>query len=172
MPTVPLNVALAVFAQRDVARGIRSEEENPFELFIGSTDIRYTYYKESHRVLGNTFGMLVLQDFQALTPNLLARTVETVEGGGLVVLLLKTMDSLKQLYTMSMVSRLPSCHARPYANWTLTIALARVCLLVACCLAGRALAVPHRGARGRGRSLQRAVPAVAGPLPVLPRRRR
>lgn len=28
------------------------------------------------------------QDFEALTPNLLARTVETVEGGGIVVLLL------------------------------------------------------------------------------------
>jgi N-acetyltransferase 10 len=47
-------------------------------------------------------GMLVLQDFAALTPNLLARTIETVEGGGLVVLLLKTMDSLKQLYSMAM----------------------------------------------------------------------
>lgn len=47
--------------------------------------------------------MCVLQDFEAITPNLLARTIETVEGGGLVVLLLKTMTSLKQLYTMSMV---------------------------------------------------------------------
>ena len=47
--------------------------------------------------------MCVLQDFEALTPNLLARTIETVEGGGLVVLLLKTMTSLKQLYTMAMV---------------------------------------------------------------------
>jgi len=47
--------------------------------------------------------MCVLQDFEALTPNLLARTIETVEGGGLIVLLLKTMSSLKQLYTMTMV---------------------------------------------------------------------
>ena len=31
---------------------------------------------------------LWLQDFEALTPNLLARTVETVEGGGIVVPLL------------------------------------------------------------------------------------
>ena len=46
--------------------------------------------------------MCVLQDFEALTPNLLARTVETVEGGGVIVLLLKTLDSLKQLYAMSM----------------------------------------------------------------------
>lgn len=46
--------------------------------------------------------MLVLQDFEAMTPNLLARTIETVEGGGCVVLLLKTMTSLKQLYSMTM----------------------------------------------------------------------
>lgn len=46
--------------------------------------------------------MCVLQDFEAVTPNLLARTIETVEGGGLVVLLLKTMTSLKQLYSMAM----------------------------------------------------------------------
>ena len=65
----------------------------------------FSYYKESHKILGNTYGMCVLQDFEAITPNLLARTIETVEGGGLVVLLLKTMTSLKQLYTMTMVSR-------------------------------------------------------------------
>jgi N-acetyltransferase 10 len=49
--------------------------------------------------------MVVLQDYEAITPNLLARTIETVEGGGIVVLLLKTMTSLKQLYAMAMVSR-------------------------------------------------------------------
>lgn len=62
-----------------------------------------SYYKESHKILGNTFGMCVLQDFEAITPNLLARTIETVQGGGLVVLLLKTMTSLKQLYSIAMV---------------------------------------------------------------------
>ena len=88
--------------------------------------------------------MCVLQDFEALTPNLLARTIETVEGilililililllflilililililtltltltltwtltliligGGIVIILLKTVKSLKQLYTLSM----------------------------------------------------------------------
>jgi N-acetyltransferase 10 len=46
--------------------------------------------------------MLVLQDFEAITPNVLARTVETVEGGGLVVLMLKTMTSLTQLYSLAM----------------------------------------------------------------------
>ena len=46
--------------------------------------------------------MCILQDFEAITPNLLARTIETVEGGGLVILLLKGMNTLKQLYTLSM----------------------------------------------------------------------
>ncbi len=77
-------------------------EENAFELFITSTDIKYVYYHETQRVLGNTFGMLVLQDFEALTPNLLCRTIETVQGGGVVVFLFNNMTSLKQLYTISM----------------------------------------------------------------------
>ncbi|KAF9530396.1 DUF699-domain-containing protein [Crepidotus variabilis] len=89
--------------KRDVKRGVRDpNDQSPFEIFVTVTDIRYTYYKESHKILGNTYGMCVLQDFEAITPNLLARTIETVEGGGLVVLLLKTMTSLKQLYTMTM----------------------------------------------------------------------
>jgi N-acetyltransferase 10 len=47
--------------------------------------------------------MLVLQDFEAVTPNILARTIETVQGGGLVVLLLHSINSLRQLYTMTLV---------------------------------------------------------------------
>ncbi|KAJ3026656.1 UNVERIFIED_CONTAM: N-acetyltransferase 10 [Siphonaria sp. JEL0065] len=89
--------------KKQIARGQREiDEDDPFELFISSTNIRYTYYKETENILGTTFGMCVLQDFEALTPNLLARTIETVEGGGIVVILLKTMNSLKQLYTMTM----------------------------------------------------------------------
>ncbi|KAM8939834.1 RNA cytidine acetyltransferase [Pelodytes ibericus] len=81
---------------------INVKEDDPFELFIAATNIRYCYYNETHKILGNTYGMCVLQDFEAVTPNLLARTVETVEGGGIVVILLRTMSSLKQLYTMTM----------------------------------------------------------------------
>ena len=42
------------------------------------------------------------QDFEALTPNLIARTVETVEGGGVIAILVKSVSSLRQLYTMTM----------------------------------------------------------------------
>lgn len=77
-------------------------EENAFDLFISSTEIKYNFYNESHKILGNTFGMLVLQDFEAITPNLLCRAIETVSGGGIIVMLFNTMKSLKQLYTISM----------------------------------------------------------------------
>ncbi|GAQ78702.1 N-acetyltransferase 10 [Klebsormidium nitens] len=78
------------------------ENDDPFSLFMASTNIRYCYYAETHKILGNTFGMCVLQDFEALTPNLLARTVETVEGGGMIILLLSSLSSLSKLYTMTM----------------------------------------------------------------------
>ena len=73
-----------------------------FNEFVSTTDIRYVYYSDTHRVLGQTFGMLVLQDFEAMTPNLLARTVETVAGGGIICLLLRTMNSLRQLHALAM----------------------------------------------------------------------
>uniref|UniRef100_A0A6Q2ZQL4 RNA cytidine acetyltransferase n=1 Tax=Esox lucius TaxID=8010 RepID=A0A6Q2ZQL4_ESOLU len=89
--------------QKKIKTGtLNIKQDDPFELFVAATNIRYCYYNETHKILGNTFGMCVLQDFEALTPNLLARTVETVEGGGIVVILLRTVNSLKKLYTMTM----------------------------------------------------------------------
>ncbi|GAB4848312.1 hypothetical protein Ancab_002979 [Ancistrocladus abbreviatus] len=84
-------------------RGLLDPEKvDPFSLFVESGGITYCLYKDSERILGNTFGMCILQDFEALTPNLLARTIETVEGGGLIVLLLRSLSSLTSLYTMVM----------------------------------------------------------------------
>ncbi|KAF8822215.1 ATPase (DUF699) protein [Cardiosporidium cionae] len=76
--------------------------DDPFELFVTTTNIRYCYYKESQAILGQTFGMCVLQDFEALTPNILCRTMETVEGGGIICVLLNSMSSLRQLYATTM----------------------------------------------------------------------
>ena len=89
--------------KKNQARGLHDpDRDDPFDLFISSTTIRWTYYKETENILGQTFGMCVLQDFEAITPNILARTIETVEGGGVVIILMKTVKSLKQLYAMSM----------------------------------------------------------------------
>ncbi|KAH9311210.1 hypothetical protein KI387_026245, partial [Taxus chinensis] len=90
-------------AKKMMQRGLMDPEKtDPFLLFVTTTEIRYCFYSESEKILGNTYGMCVLQDFEALTPNLLARTIETVEGGGLVVLLLRSLSSLSSLYTMTM----------------------------------------------------------------------
>ncbi|TWU73927.1 hypothetical protein ED733_004204 [Metarhizium rileyi] len=89
--------------KKEIKRGIREvNDSDPFELFVSLHNIRYTYYKETDKILGQTFGMCILQDFEALTPNILAKTIETVEGGGLVIMLLKGMTSLRQLYNLSM----------------------------------------------------------------------
>ncbi len=37
------------------------EKEDPFSLFVASTNIRYCFYHDTHKILGNTFGMCVLQ---------------------------------------------------------------------------------------------------------------
>ncbi|KAG5534140.1 hypothetical protein RHGRI_022320 [Rhododendron griersonianum] len=84
-------------------RGLLDPEKvDPFSLFVETGGLTYCMYKDSERILGNTFGMCILQDFEALTPNLLARTIETVEGGGLIILLLRSLSSLTSLCTMVM----------------------------------------------------------------------
>lgn len=37
------------------------KQDDPFELFIAATNIRYCYYNETYKILGNTFGMCILQ---------------------------------------------------------------------------------------------------------------
>src|SRR6218665_2459653 len=89
--------------QKKMKMGVELDNlEDMFETFIAQTNIRYSYYNETHKILGTTYGMLVLQDFEAITPNILARTIETIEGGGVICILLNTIDSLKQLHAMSM----------------------------------------------------------------------
>ena len=36
-------------------------QDDPFDLFIAATQIRYCYYSETFKILGNTYGMCVLQ---------------------------------------------------------------------------------------------------------------
>lgn len=63
---------------------------------------KYFIYFKYAFAIHNNYTKTVLQDFEAITPNLLARTIETVEGGGLIIFLLQSVNSLKQLYTMNM----------------------------------------------------------------------
>ena len=48
--------------QKMMQRGLLDpEKEDPFSLFVASTNIRYCFYRDTHKILGNTFGMCVLQ---------------------------------------------------------------------------------------------------------------
>ncbi|XP_048481373.1 RNA cytidine acetyltransferase [Plutella xylostella] len=89
-------------AKKIAAGKLEVSEESLFDSFRVATTIHGRYYSESHAMLGQTYGVCVLQDFEALTPNLMARTIETVEGGGLIIFLLKSMDSLRQLHSITM----------------------------------------------------------------------
>lgn len=89
--------------QKKISHGLYDPNlDDPFELFVTSTEIRYCYYKDTQQILGQTFGLCVLQDFEALTPNILCRAIETVQGGGAVCLLLHSFDNLTQLHSLAM----------------------------------------------------------------------
>ncbi|XP_076069468.1 RNA cytidine acetyltransferase-like [Oratosquilla oratoria] len=77
-------------------------EENAFELFLLSTKIKYCSYSDTQQILGTTCGMCVLQDIQGMTPNSLCRVMETVSGGGVILILLSSMSHLKEIYDLPM----------------------------------------------------------------------
>ena len=48
--------------QKKIKTGkINVREDDPLEMFVSSTEIRYCYYSETHKILGNTYGMCILQ---------------------------------------------------------------------------------------------------------------
>ncbi|PFH37489.1 ATPase (DUF699) protein [Besnoitia besnoiti] len=124
--------------KKKIQRGLYDPNiDDPFELFMSSTNIRFCYYKDTHNILGTTFGMCILQDFEALTPNILCRTVETVQGGGIICLLLRSFATLQQLYDLSMdiharfkTERFAQVKPRFNERFILSLARCRNCLIV------------------------------------------
>ncbi|KAG8198249.1 hypothetical protein JTE90_021506 [Oedothorax gibbosus] len=62
--------------------------DDTMENFILSSNPYLCHYSDTEKILGQTFSMLVVQDFEALTPNTLARIIECVEGGGIIIFVL------------------------------------------------------------------------------------
>nr|CEL70485.1 TPA: Predicted P-loop ATPase fused to an acetyltransferase (ISS), related [Neospora caninum Liverpool] len=124
--------------KKKIQRGLYDPNiDDPFELFMSSTNVRFCYYKDTHTVLGSTVGMCILQDFEAITPNILCRTVETVQGGGIICLLLRSFASLQQLYDLSMdihgrfkTERFSQVKPRFNERFILSLARCRNCLIV------------------------------------------
>jgi len=65
-------------------------------------DISYCYYDQTRKILGNTYGMCVLEDFESISPNILARVIETIEGGGIIIFTIETGNCLKNLKGVSL----------------------------------------------------------------------
>lgn len=81
---------------------VMDETANQIHVFLNSHKIRYCKYKDTSSILGKTFDLLILQNFEDITPNNFARTIETVSGGGTILLLLETMKNLEDMYNASM----------------------------------------------------------------------
>eukprot|EP00747_Dinoflagellata_sp_TGD_P159781 gnl/TRDRNA2_/TRDRNA2_177920_c0_seq9.p1 gnl/TRDRNA2_/TRDRNA2_177920_c0~~gnl/TRDRNA2_/TRDRNA2_177920_c0_seq9.p1 ORF type:complete len:886 (-),score=-89.66 gnl/TRDRNA2_/TRDRNA2_177920_c0_seq9:126-2783(-) len=84
-----------------IKNSVFSDELDPLVQFVASTQIRYCYYSESYRILGQTFGMCVLQDFNTITPNLLEHSISTVKGGGIIVILVTNIESFLKILTVN-----------------------------------------------------------------------
>ena len=82
-----------------------NKSQKNFSLGLNAT---YCCYDETRKILGNTFGMCILEDFELISPNVLARVIETIEGGGLILLTTQTSNSLKNLKNLSL---------EIYKNW-------------------------------------------------------
>ena len=79
-------------------RIVSENTHDNFENFLSQAKIRFCYYKETKKVLGSTYDIAILQDFEAITPNILARVAETVSGQGILLLMVRTLASLEHLH--------------------------------------------------------------------------
>uniref|UniRef100_A0A673MM47 RNA cytidine acetyltransferase n=1 Tax=Sinocyclocheilus rhinocerous TaxID=307959 RepID=A0A673MM47_9TELE len=91
--------------QKKIKTGtLNLNKDDPFELFVAATNIRYCYYNETHKILGNTYGMCVLQTQVTLDDGLspreqelkdLKESLQDTQPVGVLVDSCKTMDQAK-----------------------------------------------------------------------------
>lgn len=70
---------------------------NLFDFFF------FLLISDTASVLGQTFSVLIIQDFEATTPNILARIIECIEGGGIIIMILPSVQTLQDIASMKMV---------------------------------------------------------------------
>ena len=83
---------------------INEDEADLIDIFFKVNNLSYCKYDESHRVLGRSYDMVILQDFENLTPNIMAKTIETCRGPGIVLFLVKKLKDLKDIFNISLES--------------------------------------------------------------------
>lgn len=96
------NSSTILWCYKDKTISRKTEQKEFTDYFKNKNQIRYCYYKDTKKILGNTYGMCILQDFESITPNSLARIIETVQGGGTIIFFLDTFNKKKNLFSLSM----------------------------------------------------------------------
>uniref|UniRef100_A0A673MI51 RNA cytidine acetyltransferase n=1 Tax=Sinocyclocheilus rhinocerous TaxID=307959 RepID=A0A673MI51_9TELE len=87
--------------QKKIKTGtLNLNKDDPFELFVAATNIRYCYYNETHKILGNTYGMCVLLNFFYI-PNVY---FHRQPQGAFKASLLTTCCVLKCIFILSLAS--------------------------------------------------------------------
>ncbi|KAI5190738.1 N-acetyltransferase 10 [Nematocida sp. AWRm77] len=83
-------------------KGAGVDTLSAFESFVSNTEITYVFHSECEKVLGTTVDLCVLQDFSKIKANTLASVVESVRGGGIVLLPVEETESVftKRLYRL------------------------------------------------------------------------
>ncbi|KAI5127720.1 N-acetyltransferase 10 [Nematocida parisii] len=76
-----------------------------FESFIVNTEINYVFHNEAEKVLGTTTDFCILQDFTKIPANALASVVESVKGGGVILL---PVEETQNIYTKRLYHLLQS----------------------------------------------------------------
>lgn len=62
---------------------------------LDSIPINQISFKDTDLILGNTFNFLIIE-FDKITPNILIKTIETVSGGGIIILIINDFEKLKE----------------------------------------------------------------------------
>ena len=126
------NIALSGYRQKQLTKlkhnrkiGIQKEitdEDTPQNLMLRHATIKFMYYKDTARALGQTYDILVLQEAAKVTPNILCHTIETVQGGGFIILV-DSNGSLRKgdMFIARMLSYIRGCENALIVNDVLDV---------------------------------------------------
>lgn len=126
------NIALSGYRQKQLTKlkhnrklGIQKEitdEDTPQNLMLRHATIKFMYYKDTARALGQTYDILVLQEAAKVTPNILCHTIETIQGGGFIILV-DSNGALKKgdMFIARMLSYIRGCENALIVNDVLDV---------------------------------------------------
>ncbi|MEN2498603.1 MAG: N-acetyltransferase 10, partial [Marteilia pararefringens] len=93
---------MAKFSIKKQVSNFNFEKNDLFQQFMNSNTVNQIFYKDCDSLLGSTCDICILQNFTSITPNNLAKIIETVSGGGSIIYLVENCSKIEDLITMNM----------------------------------------------------------------------